>query len=184
MDLVDLIAEKKFLGQEFLTWLWWKSEERGGTVLLPESGDIAVVFEKHMLLEFGEGETTEKIICSGLQAELQEARTGLKMGKKLEQARIVLTKDDYEFSFTLAAGLMEFRNVRLPKTEITEGRGENNSEEVEGMILERIFLFEELIRLVNELFLLFLEVRISQDWREELLKIGSWINGSVESFQN
>ncbi|BCL62738.1 hypothetical protein DGMP_34310 [Desulfomarina profundi] len=52
------------------------------------------------------------------------------------------------------------------------------------MILERIFLFEELIRLVNELFLLFLEVRISQDWREELLKIGSWINGSVESFQN
>jgi hypothetical protein len=30
MDLVDIISEKKFLGQEFLTWLWYKSEERGG----------------------------------------------------------------------------------------------------------------------------------------------------------
>ena len=51
MDLVDLIQEKKFLGQEFLAWLWYKSEERGGTVELPGIGDILVVFEKHMLLE-------------------------------------------------------------------------------------------------------------------------------------
>ena len=89
MDLVDLIVEKRFLGQEFLTWLWWKSEERGGSVAMPGEGDITVVFEKHMLLEYGEGESNEKCICSGLQTELQEARTGLKMGKKLEQARVI-----------------------------------------------------------------------------------------------
>ena len=40
MDLVDLIAEKRFLGQEFLTWLWWKSEERGGTVEVTGRGDL------------------------------------------------------------------------------------------------------------------------------------------------
>lgn len=34
MDLVDLMVEKRFVGQEFLTWLWWKSEERGGSVEL------------------------------------------------------------------------------------------------------------------------------------------------------
>ena len=155
MDLVDLIAEKRFLGQEFLTWLWWKSEERGGTIELSTMGDVTVVFEKHMLLEFGEGESSEKIICSGLQAELQEARTGLQMGKKLEQARIVIGHKNYEYSFTLAAALMEFRNVRLPKTEATESDRGENPEEVEGMILERIFLFEELIRLVNLIFLIF-----------------------------
>ena len=160
MDLVDLIAEKRFLGQEFLTWLWWKSEERGGTIALPTIGDVTVVFEKHMLLEFGEGESSEKIICSGLQAELQEARTGLQMGKKLEQARIVLGHNSYEYSFTLAAALMEFRNVRLPKTESTENDRGDNPEEVEGIILERIFLFEELIRLVNVIFLEFLQVRV------------------------
>jgi len=176
MDLVDLIAEKRFLGQEFLTWLWWKSEERGGTVEVPEVGDVTLVFEKHMLLEFGEGESSEKIICSGLQAELQEARTGLQMGKKLEQARIRLDYNNYEFSFTLAAALMEFRSVRLPKTETTESDKSENPEEVEGMILERIFLFEELIRMVNKLFLMFLKVRVGDEWHDELPKIRVWID--------
>jgi len=176
MDLVDLIAEKRFLGQEFLTWLWWKSEERGGTIALPAIGDVTVVFEKHMLLEFGEGESSEKIICSGLQAELQEARTGLQMGKKLEQARIVIGHKNYEFSFTLAAALMEFRNVRLPKTEATESDRGENPEEVEGVILERIFLFEELIRLVNVIFLSFLQVRLGEEWRDELIKVRAWIH--------
>jgi len=77
MDLVDLIVEKRFLGQEFLTWLWWKSEERGGSIDIPGSGDITVVFEKHMLLESGEGESTEKIVCTGLQAELSAVQRRL-----------------------------------------------------------------------------------------------------------
>ncbi|MDK9705421.1 MAG: hypothetical protein OEL83_00105 [Desulforhopalus sp.] len=175
MDLVDLIVEKRFLGQEFLTWLWWKSEERGGSVYLANEGDITVAFEKHMLLESGEGESSEKLICTGLQTELQEARTGLQMGKKLEQARIVINHNSYEYSFTLAGGLMEFRNVRLPKTETTENEKDDRPEEVEGMILERIFLFEELVRLVNILFSMFLFVRLGDHWRDELQKIREWV---------
>ncbi len=180
MDLVDIIEEKRFVGQEFLTWLWWKSEERGGAVELDGYGDITVVFEKHMLLEYGEGDTSEKIICSGLQAELQEARTGLQMGKKLEQARIKLTQGEHEWNFTLAAALMEFRSVKLPKTAGTEGGG--NAEEVEGMILERIFLFEELVRVVNQLFKQFLQQRINSGWPEELMKIRAWVGrGTIAS---
>ncbi len=53
MDLVDLVEEKRFFGQEFLAWLWFKSEERGGSVAVPGRGDITVVFEKHMLLSTG-----------------------------------------------------------------------------------------------------------------------------------
>lgn len=173
MDLVDLIAEKRFLGQEFLTWLWWKSEERGGVVALPEDGDIVVVFEKHMLLEFGEGDSNEKLICRGLQTELQEARTGLVMGKKLEQARIQLVHNDYEWNFTMAAALMEFRNVKLPKTAGPDNA--NDPEEQEGMVLERIFLFEELVRIVLSLFRVFLKQRVSDQWREELLKMREWV---------
>jgi len=181
MDLVDLIEEKRFLGQEFLTWLWWKSEERGGSIFVPERGDVIVVFEKHMLLEYGEGESSEKLICSGLQSELQEARTGLVMGKKLEQARIQLVHAEQEWNFTLAAALMEFRSVRLPKTAGTEGDGSGSPEETEGMILERIFLFEELVRLVNELFQMFLEIRVAETWRDELQKIRNWVNSSVKT---
>jgi type IV pilus assembly protein PilQ len=50
-------------------------------VALPGRGDITVVFERHMLLEQGEGEQSEKLICRGLQTELIEARSGLALGK-------------------------------------------------------------------------------------------------------
>lgn len=182
MDLVDLITEKRFLGQEFLTWLWWKSEERGGTVSLEGQGDITVVFEKHMLLEYGEADYNERLVCSGLQTELKEARTGLRTGKKLEQARLQIIKDDMEYNLTLGATFFEYRSVKLPKTAESEsGAGTNASEaETEGMILERIYLFEELVKIINDLFRMFLEVRVSAEWPEELVKVRDWVHASAD----
>jgi recombination associated protein RdgC len=179
MDLVDLIQEKRFLGQEFLTWLWYKSEERGGNVELPGSGDILVVFEKHMLLEYGEGSESEKLICRGLQTELKEARAGLALGKKPEQARIRLARGDYEYSVTLTAATMEFRSVKLPKTAGADDGDDPDS--LEGQILERISLFEDLSSLVNELFRVFITIRASADWQDELIKIRAWVNSAAGS---
>jgi hypothetical protein len=175
MDLVDLIAEKRFLGQEFLTWLWYKSDERGGSVYLPSAGDILLVFEKHMLLEYGEGDAFEKLICQGLQAELQEARTGLAMGKKLEQARLLLRRGDYEWKFTLKASMLEFRSVRLPKT-MSQAEESDDPAALEGMLLDRIGLFEELIRTIDELFRMFLALRTGEGWQEELIRLKAWIH--------
>jgi len=171
MDLVDIISEKRFVGQEFLTWLWFKSEERGGAVQLDGEGDIQVVFEKHMLLESGEGEAHEKLICKGLQAELQEARTGLRMGKKIEQARIFLAKGEYEYHFT--------RNVRLPKT-LTPGEESSDRLALEGKILEKIGMVEEAMRTIDGLFRMFLKIRVGDDWPVELAKMRAWVLKGAE----
>lgn len=176
MDLVDLIFEKRFIGQEFLTWLWYKSEERGGSVYVPGKGDIQVIFERHMLLEYGEGESNESLICRGLQTELQEARTGLQMGKKVEQARIRLGYGDYEWSFSLRAGLLEFRNMRTPKT-MTSAEETDDQLGAEGKILEKIGLVEEAVRTVHDLFRMFLRVRVGPEWEDkELAKVRDWVH--------
>jgi len=175
MDLVDLIAEKRFLGQEFLTWLWFKSDERGGAIFLESTGDIQLVFEKHMLLEYGEGEALEKMICQGLHSELQEARTGLRMGKKLEQARIHLVRDNYEWHLSLKGSMLEFRNAKPPKT-MASSEESDDQMAVEGKILDRIGLVEELARTVNELFRMFLKIRLGEAWQQELANIRTWIH--------
>lgn len=175
MDLVDLIAEKYFLGQEFLTWLWYKSDERGGTVMVPGMGDILLVFEKHLLLESGEGESLEKLICRGLQAELQEARTGLAMGKKVEQARIHLVKGEYEYHLTLRGSMLDFSAVKLPKT-MAGSEESDDPEAVEGRLLDRAGLYEDLIRIVNELFRMFLAIRVGSEWESEVAAIRAWIH--------
>ncbi|MDA8160271.1 MAG: hypothetical protein M0T76_06075 [Desulfobacteraceae bacterium] len=174
MDLVDIIAEKRFLGQEFLTWLWFKSEERGGAVALPDLGDVGVLFEKHMLLEHGEGDAHEKVICQGLQAELNEARTGLRMGKKLEQARILLGQGDYEWSLTLKASVFDFRSVKVPKT-MTASEEANDPAAVEARLLDKIGLYEQGVRLVDELFRLYLNLRLSPEWEAELARLRAWV---------
>lgn len=178
MDLVDLIQEKRFLGQEFLAWLWYKSEERGGSVELPGRGDVLVVFEKHMLLEFGEGDTSEKVICRGLQTELREARAGLALGKKPEQARIMFGFNDREYHVTLTAAVFEFRNVKLPKTVAASDEGDD-PDAVEGRILERIALIEELTGLVTDFFRMFLDVRATESWADELVNMRKWIHSGV-----
>ncbi len=178
MDLVDLIQEKRFLGQEFLAWLWYKSEERGGSVEMPVIGDILVVFEKHMLLEYGEGEASEKLICRGLQTELREAKAGLALGKKPEQARIMLARGENEFHVTLTAAIFEFRNVKLPKT-VASSDESNDPEAIEGRILERISLFEELTQLIIDLFSMFLKKRVGNAWPEELEKVRLWVNKGI-----
>ncbi len=174
MDLVDLIVEKRFLGQEFLTWLWYESEKRGGVVDIPGIGDVVVVFEKHMLLEFGEGDSFEKLICSGLQSELKEARTGLKVGKKLEQARILFGRGEYEWNLTLKGSMFDFRSVRTPKTVATSEESDDPAA-VEGRMLEKAGLYEEVLHLVDELFRMFLKLRISDGWAQELDGLRSWI---------
>ncbi len=175
MDLVDLIAEKRFLGQEFLTWLWFKSDTRGGAVEVPGYGDIQLVFGKHMLLEYGEGESHQKIICQGLQSELNEARTGLRMGKKLEQARVSLVQGDYEWNLTLKGSMLELRSVKPPKS-IDSADESDALAAVEGRILEKMGMYEMVARTIDDLFRVFLKLRISLSaWEAEVATIQAWV---------
>lgn len=174
MDLVDLIVEKRFLGQEFLTWLWFKSDERGGTVYVPDHGDVQVLFERHLLLESSdEGDQLGKVICQGPQAELQEARTGLAVGKKLEQARMVIRRGDHEWRLSLKGSMLEYRSVRPPKT-MSQSEESDDPAAREGLILDRIGLFETLARIIDDLFRLYLASRLSDGWPGELEKIRAW----------
>ncbi len=175
MDLIDLIQEKRFIGQEFLAWLWFKSEERGGSIALADgSGDIQLAFEKHMLLEYGEGEIQERLVCRGLQTELREARAGMALGKKPDQARIRLVHHDREFGVTLSGATLEFRSVRLPKT-MSEAEEETGPEAMEARLLERISLVEELAGLIDGLLRQFLILRVGPAWPEEQARLRSWI---------
>ncbi|MEW6221499.1 MAG: hypothetical protein AB1634_18480, partial [Thermodesulfobacteriota bacterium] len=176
MDLVEFIQDKRFLGQEFLTWLWFKSEERGGTVHLPNAGDITVIFEKHMLVEHGEGPASESVVCRGLETELAEAHTGLRRGKKVEQARIRVVRDNLEWSFSFRASLFEYRSLRPPRT-VAPGEEAEDAASLEGRVLERVGVVEGLVRTMDELFRVFLQRRLSPAWEhEDLPRIRAWVH--------
>ena len=145
-------------GREFLTWLWFKSEERGGSVMIPGTGDVEVIFLQKIVLESGEGEYAETVACRGLHADLEEGKSALRKGKKVTEARIQLGAGNDRFEFTFKADTFSFQSLRLPVPT------DADDDDREGRILERIALVERAMKTMELLFALFLEKRLSSEW--------------------
>lgn len=162
------------IGREFLTWLWFKSEERNGRVLIPGAGESEVFFIRRLVLESGDGEYAETVICQGLHADLKEGKEALRRGKKITVARLRIAHDKTEWEFTFKADRFHFQSMKLPTLP------ENDGEEIdrEGQLLERIYLIEKVTGMMDLLFQSFLERRLSNDWEAELTRIQRWISQS------
>ncbi len=160
-------------GREFLTWLWFKSEERGGGIMIPEiGGDIEVVFLRKIVLESGEGEYSETVACRGLHADLEEGKSALRKGKKVTEARIQLGTGNEQFEFTFKADAFSFQSLKLPIPTDTD------EEDRDGKLLERIYLTEVIVKTMENLFSLFLSKRLSPAWEsEELPLMKRWLEG-------
>ena len=164
-----------FLGREFLTWLWYKSEERGGSVNVPAIGDVVIEFIQRVVLESGEGEYSESVQCQGRHSTLREGLAALREGKKVKEARIQLEKGDFQWEFTFKADEFRFQSLKLPQMmSITE-----ETESAEGRVLERIALIREITETMDALFNVFLSLRCEPDWTErELPHMQKWIKSA------
>ncbi len=159
------------VGREFLTWLWFKSEERNGMIRLPGGDESEVIFVRRLVLESGDGEYAETIVCQGLHADLKEGKEALRQGKKITTARLRIAHDKAEWEFTFKADRFHFQSVKLPSVAESEG-GEADRE---GQILERIYLIEKAAGLMDQLFLAFLDLRLSDGWENEQTRMQKWI---------
>jgi hypothetical protein len=160
------------IGREFLTWLWFKSEERGGTILIPETGDIELIFVQKLILESGEGQYSETVSCHGIHSDLNEGKAALRKGKKIREARLKLGVGTDECEFTLKADNFQFQSMKFPPA-INMGEEDQDRE---GRILERIYLLETTIGTMEKLFALFLKKRRSPQWNsEEVQQMKRWM---------
>jgi hypothetical protein len=169
---VEDSAAAPFLGREFLTWLWFKSEERGGAISLPEVGDVETAFMRRLVLESGDGEYSETVVCQGLHADLKEGKAALREGKKVKEARLQLGKGTDQWEFTLKADQFQIQSMKLPSGLSFSEEGEQK----EGRLLERIGLVENALKTLDQLFSLFLARRLSPAWSsEEIPRLRKWV---------
>lgn len=164
--------ELSSLGREFLTWLWFKSEERNGSIMIPDEGDIELTFIERLALESGEGEYSEKVVCRGFHADMEEGKAALRKGKKIKEARLRIAIGSEQMDFNIRADLFQFQSMKMPDS---IGKDEGELDE-EGRLLERIYLIEKVWGIMERLFHLFLEMRLSPKWNsEEIIHMKKWI---------
>ena len=169
MDLVDRIEGTRFLGGEFVVWLWFKSELFEGELDVPGFGKVDVWLDTMLSFE-SQLDKAEKTTLRGLApSATPEAREALKQGKLPSRARISARLGPQDYAFVLTASTLAISSASIPAL-VTESGDER--------FYERMHLLEELDRLIAALYEEFIQLRLGPLWESELLvAIRAWANG-------
>lgn len=163
-----------FIGREFLTWLWYKSEERNGNIALSKSEEVELHLLKRVALEAGEGEYSQGVVCSGLHAELKEGKEAIRQGKKVKEAGVKLHRSQNEWEFNFKADTFYFQSLKMPVADWQE-----TPEDPTASLLERIYLIENAVETIDTIYELFLAIRFSAKWAEnEKPLVNKWLKKS------
>ncbi|MDR2076559.1 MAG: hypothetical protein LBP61_06470 [Desulfovibrio sp.] len=157
------------LGQEFLTWLWFRGATDG--IFQDASGrPFSVSLEQRIVVQGGNGDHLETASVSGIDSELREARMGLTTGKKVTRALLRLERAPEEWRLTLRAEDFSCGSLRTPRIEA------DHAADPDALLLEKISLVEGCLELLDSLYLRFLDLRMDKGWPEEVKRLRQWMD--------
>ena len=154
-------------GREFLMWLWFCSEKRGGLANIPDVGEMAYMIEGPLTFVM-EGKGAHEITLKKGEPMLSaEARTALISGKKLKKAKIQFVRGEEAWAFTFDADEFVFRGLKLPQTETFERVGK---------FQERMVLLETFRQSFFHLYGEFVQERNDASaWKETKASMRKWV---------
>jgi hypothetical protein len=175
LDIAVAYNKYKFVGHEFLTWLWYMMENEPEKLAEtePEIQSIAIgnriVFESR-----NQNDAVEVITIKGDEADLAEGIISLKKGATVSEMNLVITMNDSQWRFGIKGENLAPASLKVPET----GNIENMEEEEDGAVLEKLFLCEKAVNVMDEIYRMFIKLRISEDWsRKTVPSIQKWISG-------
>ena len=149
-------AVQSYLGEEFLTWLWFRLEREGGDFEIGRT-KIGVLIDDFIAFAPHEGDETEQFLRKGAPTRTAEARAGLRSGRRLRRAKLLIARDDDEWSVVIDGPTMALQGVKIPAdSEDAQTPGDRNA--------ERIEYFLDVHDLVFGLYEQFLKDRLRPDY--------------------
>jgi len=171
MDLIKAALQDAVLGQDFLTWLWFRSERNGWLFKMPDGIEFNVYLEQKLSVRGGSGDNVEKAVVSGPHAEFTEAKLGLRNGKLVDKALLRFERDGATWTVLLGADDFCLSGLKTPKIETRLEEGDDP----DAPFLEKMMLLEQCLDFVDELYRQFLEVRLSTGWSDEMRAFRGWL---------
>ncbi len=171
LDVAVAYNRYKFLGEEFLTWLWYVIENNQNLVKSFDEDFIALEVGNRIVLENRRKESSERITIKGEKAGLEEGILALKNGALVSELNVVYRSAELVWQFTLKGESLNISSLSLPKTDLPE-----MDEDLEGYVLEKLFLYDKSLQFLKNLYAHFIRLRISNAWqRKEIATIRKWI---------
>ena len=113
MKPLELIEQGRFIGEEFLLWLWQRGLAEGGTSGL--DSDLSACFlDDAVVLVNERGDVKELSMRKGNPTESREAFEALSRGMRPSKAKVRLLSGDMEWTFVLNAASLDTTGMKLP----------------------------------------------------------------------
>lgn len=198
MQLLDRIEKRRFVGREFLMWLWFESELFDATLSTAEHGSFGLWIEGSFVLSAGKEATRIK---GSQPASAREAKESVLRGKLPESAGLHLSWNDHEMSFAIKAETLAIARLGLPtaldktdeaplllddkkappkkkRTSAATDRADAEDEK-HLRLFERMELAGQFEGVLEALYRDFLKLRLGPAWeRTVLVAINGWIGGN------
>lgn len=170
LDVSVAYNRYKFLGHEFLTWLWFVIEHNPDRLISILSGTVNFSIGNRIMLENAVHDSVETITIKGDDAGLEEGKLALKKGAMVVEMHLRITESENEWQLTLKGESLNISNLKVPETGQVE-----TTEDVEGAVLEKFFLYEKIFDWLDAVFEYFIKLRLSPEWNGEVIHINKWI---------
>jgi len=178
---LDLIQSNRWLGEDFLLWLMYRtmnteSEYRLNRPGPAEAGEPFVAYLNDRLVLCSGGENgLQKITVAGPQDRFSEVRTALRSGKAISEAALYFEKREHLWKLTLKGDTFHFASFKTPKVTAEKDNTVDEGSEREALFFERMAVLETGLQLFDSLYALFLTERLGSGWAGELEKITAWL---------
>ena len=175
LDIAVAYNRFKFLGDEFLTWLWFVIEQDPSVVRKADPDLSSFEIGNRIVLEKRHKEALERITIKGEDAGLEEARVALQNGALVAELNLIYRSAQQKWQFTLKGESLNLSSLKTPKIATPE-----SPEEVEGRVLEKIFLYDKILQFLEKLYKSFIKLRISSRWQShEIYLIKKWFDANL-----
>jgi len=172
LDIAVAYNRYKFIGYEFLTWLWFAIECSPGSLRSNNSDFGSISIGNRIVLENFTKDKTESITIKGDDPNLDAALLSLKNGALVTEINLVYKFNEQEWQFTLKGESFAITNLKTPQ------RGPVDTlEDTEGAVLEKAYLLEQILQYKDFLFNTFIHLRVSPAWKEKLIpELKNWVS--------
>lgn len=179
-DFLAVVDAKRFLGREFLTWLVHRIEE--GEAHVEHAGQAFEVQLGDRLVLASDGHDTPDrptLTVVGAGDVRAEIGAGLRGGKLIERARLIVLRGERRWELTLDGGMLTYDALRCPKLgERDAGAQDDPRAAFENDLFLRLADMEEAVAVVDQLFAGFCQARAARDWGSRTLPtLRAWVDG-------
>ncbi|MGD9250571.1 MAG: hypothetical protein PVG19_05080 [Desulfobacterales bacterium] len=173
LDVAVAYSRFQFLGEEFLTWLWYVIDN-DFQLLRQLDQDLATleIGNRMVLINRSNRDSGETVTIQGDHANMDEGLLTLRKGGMVAEMHLVYKAGDQEWQFNLKGESLNLSSLKVPATGTLESR-----DDIEGAVIEKIDLCNRAVSLINRLYGHFIKLRLGNGWNRNVVpSVRQWIN--------